>query len=108
VKAIGVKSNRTAIGARVRVLAKTQKETSTPLLQVDGVRSGGSYYSQNDLRLHFGLDQAQVVDLLEIRWPSGQIDAFRNLHVNRLYIGQEGAKSLQSVVLNPARSAAPH
>jgi enediyne biosynthesis protein E4 len=99
VKAIGVKSNRTAIGAKVRVVAKTQKGSSDPLLQVDEVRSGGSYYSQNDLRLHFGLDQAQVVDLLEIRWPSGQVDTFRNLEVNRLYVVAEGAKSPRPVVL---------
>ncbi len=99
VKAIGVKSNRTGIGARVRVVAKTQKGSSDPLLQVDEVRSGGSYYSQNDLRLHFGLDQAQVVDSLEIRWPSGQVDTFRNLEVNRLYVVEEGAKSPRPVGL---------
>jgi hypothetical protein len=108
VKAIGVKSNRTAIGARVRVLAKTQKESPAPLLQVDEVRSGGSYYSQNDLRLHFGLDQAQVVDSLEIRWPSGQVDTFKNLEVNRLYIVQEGAKSPRSVILGPLPPQALH
>jgi hypothetical protein len=99
VKAVGVKSNRTGIGARVRVVAKTQKGSSDPLLQVDEVRSGGSYYSQNDLRLHFGLDEAQVVDSLEIRWPSGQVDRFRNLEVNRLYVVAEGAKSPRPVVL---------
>jgi hypothetical protein len=99
VKAIGVKSNRTGIGAKVRVIAKTQKGASTPMLQVEEVRSGGSYYSQNDLRLHFGLDQAQVVDSLEIRWPSGQVDRFSSLQVNRLFVVTEGAKSPQAVVL---------
>jgi hypothetical protein len=104
VKTIGVKSNRTGIGAKVRVLAKTQKESSAPLVQVDEVRSGGSYYSQNDLRLHFGLDQAQVVDLLEVHWPSGQLDKFTNLAVNRLYVVEEGAKAPQAIVLNPILS----
>jgi hypothetical protein len=85
----------------VRTLTKTQKESPAPLLQIDEVRSGDRYYSQNDLRLHFGLDQAQRVDSLEIRWPSGQVDTFKNLEVNRLYIVQEGAKSPQSVVLSP-------
>jgi len=94
-----VKSNRTGIGAKVRVSAKTQKESAAPLLQVDEVRSGGSYYSQNDLRLHFGLDQAQQVDLLEIRWPSGQVDTFKALPVNCLYVVTEGAKTPQSIVL---------
>ena len=99
VKAVGVKSNRTGIGAKVRVLAKTQKGSSDSLLQVDEVRSGGSYYSQNDLRLHFGLDQAQVVDSLEVRWPSGEVDTFKNLQVNRLYVVSEGAKAPQVIAL---------
>ncbi|WP_158748381.1 CRTAC1 family protein [Acidobacterium sp. S8] len=99
VKVIGTKSNRTGIGARVKVVAKTVPEAQQPLLQVDEVRSGGSYYSQNDLRLHFGLDQAKIVDLLEIRWPSGQVDTFKNLEVNRLYTVEEGSKMPKSEVL---------
>jgi enediyne biosynthesis protein E4 len=96
IKAIGVKSNRTGIGARVKVVAYTSPAVnSKPLSQIDEVRSGGSYYSQNDLRLHFGLDQAKSVDLVEIRWPSGQIDSYRNLGVNKLYIVQEGGKILK-------------
>jgi hypothetical protein len=91
IKTVGVKSNRTGIGARVRVVAKPALP-SAPMVQVDEVRSGSGYYSQNDLRLHFGLDQATVVDLLEVRWPSGQLDVFRNLAVNRMYVLQEGNK----------------
>ena len=59
----GVQSNRSAVGARVRVTAGGRS-------QVDSVRSGGSYLSQNDLRLHFGLGGAKAADV-EIRWPSG-------------------------------------
>jgi hypothetical protein len=92
IKIIGVKSNRTGIGARVKVVARPMSSNSTPMTQVDEVRSGTSYYSQNDLRLHFGLDQATVVDLVEVRWPSGQIDVFKNLEVNRLYVLREGNK----------------
>jgi hypothetical protein len=103
IKAIGTKSNRTGIGARVKVLAKTQADSQQPLLQIDEVRSGGSYYSQNDLRLHFGLDQAKIVDLVEIRWPSGQIDTFRNLDVNKLYILEEGSKTPRAEVLTGVR-----
>ncbi len=62
------------------------------MVQVDEVRSGSGYYSQNDLRLHFGLDQAAIVDVVEVRWPSGQVDVFENLAVNRLYILQESNK----------------
>jgi enediyne biosynthesis protein E4 len=87
VKTIGVKSNRSGIGARVRCVARSGKEL---LDQVDEVRSGGSYFSQNDLRLHFGLAKSERVDLLEIRWPSGQIDAFKELPVNQMIIVKEG------------------
>ena len=93
VKTIGVKSNRTGIGARIKVVARNQADAKAPLTQIDEVRSGGSYYSQNDLRLHFGLDQAKTVDLLEIRWPSGQVDSFTNLAINRLYTITEGSKT---------------
>ena len=68
---------------------------------MDELRSGGSYFSQNDLRLHFGLDQAKRVDLVEVRWLSGQIDQFRNLDANRLYVLQEGGKILKSETLKP-------
>ena len=48
-----------------------------PHSQIDEVRSGGSYFSQNDLRIHFGLGKADKVQLLEIRWPSGQVDSIK-------------------------------
>jgi hypothetical protein len=79
-KLVGVKSNRSAIGARVRI-------TAGGLTQIGEVRSGGSYLSQSDLRLHFGLGTAQRIDRLEIRWPSGppQVEQLeKNLPVNRV------------------------
>ena len=100
IKTVGVKSNRTGIGARVKVVAQTNPsvtmKTPQPLVQIDEVRSGGSYYSQNDLRLHFGLENAKSVDLVEIRWPSGQVDSMKNLEVNKLYTVQEGGKILNA------------
>jgi enediyne biosynthesis protein E4 len=103
VKTVGVKSNRTGIGARVKVVARTQKDARQPLVQIDEVRSGGSYYSQNDLRLHFGVDEATIVDLIEVHWPSGQIDTFTNLVVNRLYILEEGSKTARGEILISAK-----
>lgn len=105
VKTLGTKSNRTGIGARVKVLAKTLANSQQQLLQVDEVRSGGSYYSQNDLRLHFGLEQAKIVDLLEIHWPSGQVDTFKNLDVNKLYVIEEGSKTPKTEILNGFKKA---
>ncbi len=100
VKTIGVKSNRTGIGARIRVVAKMSANSAQPLIQIDEVRSGGSYFSQNDLRIHFGLNEAKTVDLLEIKWPSGQLDTFKDLAVNRLYIATEGSADLKAKILD--------
>jgi hypothetical protein len=72
----GVKSNRSAIGARVRVTAGT-------LVQIDEVRSGGSYLSQSDLRLHFGLGRLTKIDNVEIIWPGGGKQTETNLTADR-------------------------
>jgi hypothetical protein len=72
-------------------------------VQTEELRSGGSYFSQNDLRLHFGLDQAKHVDLWSVRWLSGQVDQFRNLDANRLYVLEEGGKILKSVAIITGR-----
>jgi enediyne biosynthesis protein E4 len=104
IKLVGVKSNRSGIGTRVIVTAKTLPDASKPLVQMDELRSGGSYFSQNDLRMHFGLDQAKKVDMVEIRWLSGQIDQLRNLEANQLYVVQEGGKILKSGPLVQAKT----
>ncbi len=103
IRLVGVKSNRTGIGTRVIVTSKTEPNAQKPLVQMDELRSGGSYFSQNDLRMHFGLEQAARVDSVEIRWLSGQIDRFNDLDVNRLYVIQEGGKILSSDALTPAK-----
>jgi len=102
IKLVGVKSNRTGIGSRVLVTAKTIVAAAKPLVQMDELRSGGSYFSQNDMRMHFGLEQATKVDMVEIRWLSGQIDQLKDLEVNRLYVIQEGGKILKAEALKPA------
>ena len=104
IKLVGVKSNRSGIGSRIAVTAKTTPDAPKSLVQMDELRSGGSYFSQNDLRMHFGLDQAKKVDLVEIRWLSGQVDRLTNLDANRLYVIQEGGKILKSDELKPAKT----
>ncbi|HEX5236578.1 MAG TPA: CRTAC1 family protein [Silvibacterium sp.] len=96
IKLVGVKSNLSGIGSRVTVTAVTTPEGGKPLVQIDELRSGGSYFSQNDLRMHFGLDQAKKVDTVEIRWLSGQVDRLKDLDANQLYVIQEGGKILKS------------
>jgi enediyne biosynthesis protein E4 len=83
IKCVGTRSNRSAIGARVKV---TRGEHT----QTDEVMSGSSYYSQNDLRLHFGLGAATTVDLVEVAWPSGLKETLRDLPADHLFVVQEG------------------
>jgi hypothetical protein len=83
VQAIGTKSNRSAIGARIKVV-------TGELTQYAEVKSSGSYLAFSDLRVHFGLKAAKNIDLLEIRWPSGTVDTATNLSVNRRFIAVEG------------------
>ena len=83
IRTIGVKSNRDGIGARVKVVLGG-------VTLVDEVRSGGSYISQNDMRLHFGLERRTKIDLVEVHWPSGVIDKVSNLAANKIIIVKEG------------------
>jgi len=61
-----------------------------PHRQIDEVRSGGGYFSQSDLRVHFGVGKAAKVDLLEVRWPSGQVDSLKDVKVNQVIYVKEG------------------
>jgi hypothetical protein len=61
-----------------------------PLRQVDEVRSGGSYISQNELRLHFGLGEHRQADEIILRWPSGCVDRLRHVPAGRTIVVQEG------------------
>lgn len=82
VKTVGVKSNRTGIGARVYCAAGGRR-------QMDEVRSGGSYLSQSDLRVHFGLGESGTADV-EVHWPSGTVDKLRAVKANQVITVVEG------------------
>jgi hypothetical protein len=77
-KLVGTSSNRNAIGARVHCV-------SGGVEQWQEVRGGGSYLSQNDFRVHFGLGAATRVDRLEVRWPNGNEQSWQNLDVDRFH-----------------------
>jgi enediyne biosynthesis protein E4 len=83
VKTVGTRSNRDGIGARLKL-------TAGDLVQYASVRSGESYLSGNDPRVHFGLGQKSKIDELEIRWPSGQVDRLRNVPADRILTAEEG------------------
>ena len=82
-KLIGTHSNRDAIGARVRLRAGA-------FTSCDQVRSGGSYCSSHDMRLHFGLGARDKADEVEIRWPSGAVEHLANLKADRIVTVREG------------------
>ncbi len=103
IRTVGTKSNRSGIGARLTVTAENQP--GKPLKQIEEVRSGGSYYSQNDLRIRFGLDQATAADV-EIAWPSGTKDTLKALAANHLYVIQEGGKVLKAMPIGLTHPAA--
>jgi hypothetical protein len=90
-KLIGTKSNRSAIGARVRLKIGAR-------LQTQEVTSQSSYYSHNDPRLHFGLGENQRADQLEIRWPNGQTEMIKDIAANQMVMIKEGS-GIQKVVV---------
>ncbi len=82
-KTAGTRSNRDGIGAKITL--KLGKRTL-----VDEVRSGSSYISQNDLRVHFGLGAADKLDAVQVRWPSGLVEHFDHLAVDAIHTLKEG------------------
>ena len=97
----GVKSNRLALNARIKIVAGG-------VTQTDEVHSGGSYLSQNDLRVHFGLGAATKIDSAEIRWPSGKVDTLTNLAADHFYSVLEGEGMVPAERIRPSiHPAAP-
>jgi hypothetical protein len=90
IRTVGTKSNRDGIGARVRV------KTAARIL-VDEVRSGSSYISSSDMRVHFGLGSATKVEWVEIRWPSGLAERFAELAVDQIHSMKEGSGTAVAV-----------
>jgi hypothetical protein len=100
VRTVGTKSNRDGIGARLTVKAGSRT-------LVDEVRSGASYASQSDMRVHFGLGAATKVDWVQIRWPSGGVDQFENLPVDTIQTLKEGSGKLLGVEPRKAVGSIP-
>jgi len=86
-KLVGVKSNRDAMGARVKVIAGG-------ISQIREIAGGGSYLSQSDLRANFGLGKAVRAEAVEVQWPSGQHQLFRDVPADQFYLVEEGRQEL--------------
>jgi hypothetical protein len=84
IRTLGTKSNRDGVGAHVSV------KTATRTL-VDESRSGSSYISNSDMRVHFGLGAATKVEWMEIRWPSGLVERFTNVAIDSIQTIREGS-----------------
>jgi hypothetical protein len=97
----GTKSNRLGIGARLQLVAGGVRQT-------EEVRSGGSYLSQHDLRVHFGLGTATQIESLEIRWPSGTTDVVKNLPADKFYAVLEGKGIVTADKVRPAAGSGRH
>jgi enediyne biosynthesis protein E4 len=92
----GVQSNRMALNARIRIVAGG-------VTQTDEVHSGGSYLSQNDTRIHFGLGTATKIDTVEIFWPSGKTDKIANLVADSFYSVMEGKGIVPAEQIRPTK-----
>jgi hypothetical protein len=95
IKLIGAKSNRDGVGARIKVIAGDRT-------QIGEVRSGGSYYSQNDMRVHFGLGKAAKAQTIEARWPSGAVDTLNDVAAGQVIFIKEGAGQIKPSTQNAA------
>jgi len=80
---IGTRSNRDAVGARVKV-------TAGDLVLYEERKGGMSYQSAQDPRLHFGLGQRSVIGQIEIKWPSGAVSKLTNLNADQILAIEEG------------------
>jgi enediyne biosynthesis protein E4 len=89
---VGTRSNRAAIGTRVTIHAGG-------IMQFNEVRGGGSYLSQNDLRLHFGLGAASKMESVEIRWPGRKLETLKNVAGDHTYTIVEGRGITKSAPL---------
>ena len=94
-RTIGVKSNRDGIGAKITVKAGARA-------LVDEVRSGSSFISNNDKRVHFGLGASAKIDGVQVRWPSGLLEEFGNLSADAIHTLKEGSGT--PVVAGPGKN----
>ena len=92
IRTVGGKSNRDGIGARIKII-------SGDLSQVGEVYSGGSYLSQSDLRVQFGLEKRTRIDMIEVHWPSGVVDKVTNVSANKIVTIKEGQGIVDQKVL---------
>jgi hypothetical protein len=96
----GTKSNRLALNARIKIVA-------SGMTQTEEIHSGGSYLSQNDLRVHFGLGSAKKIDSVEIRWPSGKTETLTDVATDQFHAVLEGQGIVRAERVRPMPAKRP-
>jgi hypothetical protein len=96
----GTKSNRLALNARIKIVAGGMTQTGE-------IHSGGSYLSQSDLRVHFGVGSATKIDKVEIHWPSGLVENLTNVAADQHYNVLEGKGVVDPSIARPAPAKHP-
>ncbi|MFC2117904.1 ASPIC/UnbV domain-containing protein [Bacteroidota bacterium] len=98
IKCIGVVSNKSAIGAKVRLKARIGNESRWQLRHISG-QTGKC--AQNSLNVHFGLGDATIIDSIKIEWPSGKLTVQENISVNQfITIIEEGSTKVAKIIPN--------
>ncbi len=97
-KLVGTRTNRDALGARIKVRAGG-------ISQIREVMAGGSYLSQSDVRAHFGLGRSRQPEAVEVWWPTGTRQVFRNVSADKFYLLQEGSGRLDTQKFVPHHAA---
>jgi hypothetical protein len=72
------------------------------------VSSGSSFLSHSDLRLHYGLGQAKTAALVEVTWPAGTKESFRDVQANQLITIEEGRGIVKAQTFNPSSRSSKH
>ncbi|WNJ17036.1 CRTAC1 family protein [Pontibacter sp. G13] len=84
----GTQSNKQGVGAKIYLTAFIHQQSMT---QYREVGSNSTFLGNNDIRAHFGLGDAPLVDKIEVHWPSGQIDTFKDIPLDQFFIIREGS-----------------
>jgi len=87
VKLVGTKSNRFGIGAKIKVVA-------AGITQFEEMQTSGGFASTHDFRIHFGINDSEMIDLVEIQWPSGLVQREENIEANQIVIATEAGNML--------------
>jgi hypothetical protein len=101
IQLVGRRSNRYGVGARVRLTAGGRTQTRE-------IHVGSGFLSSSPTEAHFGLGEADRIDRVEIRWPSGETQSVENLEAGRIVVVEEGGGHSYRELESPTSDVARH